>query len=585
MPLFTNDTFTDTTGTLLENHTGSTGATWTKNPAFSTGSAVITNANRIRGGATNGIYYASGTPASADYDVEADLFVASVAGAAGLLGRENTAAGTYYLLDYETGSTAWKLYAIVNGSTAASTSFSQTLTVGQTYHVRLAMRGSSITGYVNGTAVVSLTDSNITAAGKAGVYFGQADTDSTGFHLDTLTAATPNVITPSDTNLLLSPYNWFTDGVGAMQSNNARASSTLARSNTPGAYAKLNFTASSAGYATLLLDTSSLSGITAANCPTLLVSLDGQAFTTPLLAYATGTTRLTISTNLSPGSHTLSIIFRGVNLSSTSSMGDRWTTPASCVTITGIELDGKGSASAAPTIRSKRLLVYGDSITEGADAVGSANANADQDASQTYAQLLGVALNAEVGIVGFSAQGYTVAGYGNIPKLYDTATPSNSSFDKFYAGITRLISGKLSPAPDFIAILMGKNDVGSSDASVTNSVSALITAIRTAAPLAQIFVIIPFDGTKRSAVSAGVTNANDPNTHLIDLGTNIQPTLATGGVYTNDSIHPNVRGHAQFSALLASSLQSTLNSPGPISTSTGYFAGGSVLLTAGVFQT
>jgi len=282
--LFTSDIFTDTPGVLLENHTGATGATWTKNPAFSTGSSVITAADRLRGAASNGIYYASGTPTSADYDVEADFYVASIAGAAGLLGRQSTSAATYYLFDYETGSGSWKLYSVVNGSVITSASFAQTLTAGQTYHLRLAMRGSFITGYVNGTAVVSLTDSSITSAGRAGVYFGEADTDSTGYHLDNLTAATPNVIAPADTNLLLSPYNWYTDGAGAMQSNNARAASTLCKSNTPGAYARLNFTAASAGYATLLFDTSSLNGITAANCPTVLVSLDGQAYTAQLLA-------------------------------------------------------------------------------------------------------------------------------------------------------------------------------------------------------------------------------------------------------------------------------------------------------------
>jgi len=300
--------------------------------------------------------------------------------------------------------------------------------------------------------------------------------------------------------------------------------------------------------------------------------------------YATGTTRLALSTNLSSGPHTLTIYFRGVNLSSTSSAGDRWTTPASCVTITGIELDGKGSASAAPNARSKRLLVYGDSITEGADAVGSSNANADQDASQTFAQFLGLALNAEVGVVGFAGQGYTVGGYGNVPILYNTGTPSNSAYDKFYSGTSRLISGLYAPAPDYVAILMGKNDGAASDASVTSSVSALIAAIRAAAPLTQIFVMITFDGTKRSAVSAGVSNANDPDTHLIDLGTVIEPTLTTGGVNTNDATHPNVRGHAVFASMLESAIQSVIGGATSTLASTGNFDGGSVLLTAGTFN-
>src|SRR5579884_327849 len=216
MAAFTTDTFTDTAGTLLENHTGETGATWTKNPSFGTGSAAISNANRLRGNATNGIYYSSGTPAAADYDVEADLVVQSATSATGIAGRMSVSAATYYLFDYESASGQWKLYTVVNGATQNTTTFTQALTNGQTYHLRLALRGSQITCYVNGAQVIQITDTNITAAGKPGVYFGAATTDTTGYHLDNFNAAPTATVAVTDANVFFSPYNWYSDGGGSL---------------------------------------------------------------------------------------------------------------------------------------------------------------------------------------------------------------------------------------------------------------------------------------------------------------------------------------------------------------------------------
>jgi lysophospholipase L1-like esterase len=585
MSIFTNDSFTGTAGTLLENHTGETGATWTRNSAFASGSAAITAAGRLRGNiAANSIYYESATPASADYDVEADLYLASTAASCGILGRASTSAATYYLLDYES-SGNWNLYTVVNGTTSNQHSFSQTLTVGQTYHIRLSMRGSLISCYVNGSLIIQITDTNISTAGRASVFFSAADTDSTGSHLDNFTGSIPATVGVTDPNVFFSPCNWRSDGAGPMLANNINTSSTYAQTNNPGAYLKFSLTAASAGVATLLLDTTPLNGITAANCPTLAISVDGAAFTTPLLAYATGTTRLLLAGNLSAGAHTVAIFFRSVTLSSSLAMGDRWNTPASAVKITGLELDGKGSATAAQTLHAKRMLVFGDSITEGADAVGSNNANADQDATQTYAQLLAVGLDAEVGVIGFSSQGWTVAGYGNVPKFYDTATPSNSTFDKYWAATSRVSSGTFAPALDFLVVIHGTNDAaqGASDAAVTSAVSAWLPAVRADAPSANIFVVIPFDGGKRAAIVSGVAAIIDPKLHLIDLGTAIQPTLAAGGAYTNDALHPNVRGHAVFASMLINQIRQALNPAGPFVASTGEFLGSSVELTDGGF--
>ena len=57
MTTFAQDAFTDTDNTLLENHTGETGATWTKHGLTGTGSAQITNANRLQNGTANSVIY------------------------------------------------------------------------------------------------------------------------------------------------------------------------------------------------------------------------------------------------------------------------------------------------------------------------------------------------------------------------------------------------------------------------------------------------------------------------------------------------------------------------------------------------
>lgn len=568
MSLLTQDTFTDTAGTLLENHAGETGATWTKNPAFTSGSAAITAAGRLRGNATSAVYYASGVPASADYDVEADLYVASQLNNAGVIGRMSTTAVTYYLFDYQNGGT-FNLYAVVNGATVNTYTASLALAVGQTCHMRLSMRGSRITCHVDDAAVIDVTDASISAAGRPGLFQGVQTDDSTGYQLDNFTVAPPLVVPVTDGNLFFSPYNWSSDGGGAMQANHVNAGSTYARTANPGAYLKFALNAAASGAATLLLDTSSLNGITAANGPTLAVSLDGRAFATPLLAYAAGASRLLLSANLAAGAHTVELYFRSVALSSDMAMGDRWNTPACAVKITGLELDGKGSATAAPAVRSRRMLAFGDSITEGADAVGSANANADQDATQTYAQLLAIATDAEVGVVGFSGQGWTAAGYGNVPRFFDPAAPASAAFDKYAAGASRLAGGRLAPPPDEVLVAHGRNDAAATDAEVSAAVAGWIPAVRADAPAARIAVVVPPDGSRRSAIAAGVASAADPNTTLLDPGPLFAGTVAPNGLNTNDGIHPSARGHARLAALLLR------QSPAPTS----------VTLTEGTFET
>jgi hypothetical protein len=196
--LSVSDSFAGTAGTNLQSHAGEIGATWTRH-ILSASDAQFTAAGRIfKAGATtnSAVYYASAVPASADYTVEADVFVASVVAsdAAGIMGRLDPAAGiataTYYLARYEISTQRWVLYRSISGAIVnIGWSPVQVLAAGSTYRVSLSMTGSTIRVLVDGVAQVSVTNTDVTVAGRAGfaLGFGGSNTtvtNTTGLHLD-----------------------------------------------------------------------------------------------------------------------------------------------------------------------------------------------------------------------------------------------------------------------------------------------------------------------------------------------------------------------------------------------------------------
>lgn len=197
MATFVTDTFTDASGTAITAHVGELGATWAYNTA-NAASFVISDANRCRPNSTgNGYAYASGTPASADYDVTAVVRKFSSVGTAtniGLVARSSTGAATFYYAQYNDGAAQWQLGKLVSGgNTALGTGFSQALTLNTDYTLTLRVQGSSISLYVDGVLRVGpATDSTITAAGRAGIKCGGNTTtasNTTGYHLDTFGVA------------------------------------------------------------------------------------------------------------------------------------------------------------------------------------------------------------------------------------------------------------------------------------------------------------------------------------------------------------------------------------------------------------
>ena len=191
---FVCDTFTDTADTTLASHTGETGATWTAHPSSAV-TSNITDANRLRMTASEDTggsdYYASGSPASADYEVEGVLYVKSVINESGVLGRVDSTTTTWYEAMYLAPSTEWRLLSRVNGTPTTNLgTFTQVLSTETAYTVTLRMVGSAISLWVDGVERVSATNTDVTAAGKAGIrYWGTGTPSNTaGLHLDSITA-------------------------------------------------------------------------------------------------------------------------------------------------------------------------------------------------------------------------------------------------------------------------------------------------------------------------------------------------------------------------------------------------------------
>jgi hypothetical protein len=82
----------------------------------------------------------------------------------------------------------WRVSA--GGFTQLGSTVAQTLTNNQTYVLKLEMIGTAIKVYVDGSQIISVTDSGITQVGKAGIrMFGStSQSDTVGIHIDNYSA-------------------------------------------------------------------------------------------------------------------------------------------------------------------------------------------------------------------------------------------------------------------------------------------------------------------------------------------------------------------------------------------------------------
>jgi hypothetical protein len=174
---FLSDDFTEGGGNVtLDTHTVTPGpgGTWVEHGSYAD-DCSISGANDwiiAPAGADFCVYYNDASPTNANYSVEGSVFVQSNVSSTypGVAGRVATGANTMYRVYYDTTDGRWELYKVVAGSiTALGTPYSQALTDSQTYVVKLEMNGTAIKVYIDAVERISVTDTDIAAAGKAAV--------------------------------------------------------------------------------------------------------------------------------------------------------------------------------------------------------------------------------------------------------------------------------------------------------------------------------------------------------------------------------------------------------------------------------
>jgi lysophospholipase L1-like esterase len=351
-----------------------------------------------------------------------------------------------------------------------------------------------------------------------------------------------------DVRVALAPYVWKRTGTG----ETARAEATM-----PGAYLKLDFMRSST--LGLLVDGTANSNCVVSCMPAVDYSVDDGPFNTIQLSLTGRVYVLPLARELDVSKqHHAEFFFRAGYL-----VPDRWTEATHHLRIAGVELDAGGTLM-PPSIRAKRAIAFGDSITEGVNVDGTVPYYSNlfmNNARGTWFPIVCAALGCEYGQLGTGGQGMVRTNV-QIPPLPQT-------WDHYDAATSRLTNGLLQPEPDYVFCEMGTNDFEERDKKrrhmdITIDYINWLIAVRKSCPNANIFCITPPLGWHASEVEAAVkvrTAAGDRNVHLIDTAPLIAGFKTDEGATTlaGDGVHPSQYGNAMLGALIAVETQKVLN--------------------------
>lgn len=185
---FVTDTFIESgvsSTVTLGSHTGELGATWTFHPSYSASTFIDANTDRVYPAGDPQAYFASGVPPSTTQTVCVEINVLSdVSANIGPCARMDQTANTMYCARYNSG-TAYDLRKIIAGTaTTLATSTNQLISVGSFKTLCVVTNGTTISMTVNGTSEGSVTDADISSAGRTGFRAAGAVSSSTGYHLD-----------------------------------------------------------------------------------------------------------------------------------------------------------------------------------------------------------------------------------------------------------------------------------------------------------------------------------------------------------------------------------------------------------------
>lgn len=283
----------------------------------------------------------------------------------------------------------------------------------------------------------------------------------------------------------------------------------------------------------------------------------------------------------SRGSHTLVVYTRN------SPQRDRWN-GANAFTVSGLSVDDGARALPASPAR-PWVLMIGDSITEGIQAD-----NGRDSALSDYAFLVGQGLVAAGYDYGVSACGYSGwirpgdAG-GDVPAFYAVRdgiyAGTASRWDKIDARTSLLDTrghlsgwGRVGQEPAAILVNYATNEVlsGASLADMRVSVAHCLAALRSAAPKAQLLILVPpglystriystgpvaVRALKDGVAAYRAAHLSDKRVSVIDLGPSVANALASP-VY-GGGVHPNAAGHAFLAPCVLQAVLSLLERSRP----------------------
>lgn len=412
---------------------------------------------------------------------------------------------------------------------------------------------SGVTGLtITNVSVTSDTSATLTLT--TGSATGTATlTDAT--YPATATANVVKLIALNDTNVALTPFNWRINGA------------LWAEANYAGAGMRFAFTTSGIAPLQLFYDPAPniANGLGAGNYPVLAFSIDGGPWQRAQVGPNVGGV-LTLAATLAAGTHLVDI--RVQNLISSTSDTGRFNPSATKLRVLGLRVDPSATLSAAPR-RAKTLLALGDSITAGANAAGSGDVLGvySSDADLTYARAIADTLGAELGSIGLPGQTWNV-GTTRLPALYKTGATPPDTYSYYEAGVSRLVGGKFSPAPDYLTINMGTND---GPGIPSSEIVATLTDLRAMCSAATVIgVIIPFGRSQATNITTGFNAyraaTGDPNAYLVDCGNDIankewidnsSPAFNATRA-TPDGLHPLAQYGLAFGARAAALLASQI---------------------------
>lgn len=321
--------------------------------------------------------------------------------------------------------------------------------------------------------------------------------DSTGLYTANLSVNTSTAIAMDNAALIYSPYNWV-------------VTSGTASTVCSGAYFRTIFSGTSVALATNTANNG-------APYSQLWARIDNDSWIQ--LTLSAGNPVLSIATGLQNRNHLVEVIVK-----STSETLTRWiSTSSTMVTITGIVLDA-GASVTAPARRTKNILVFGDSITEGVRAKNNTATN-DTDRNDVlgdYSYALTTAVDAEVGIVGFGGSGINQSGSGGYPAL-------TSAYNFISYGVAR----SFSPAPDLVVYLEGQND----STNITGGFETVVQGILAAAPYSKHLLLSPLSQNRSSDIQAAVLALANPNVIFQDTTGWFNSSNSSDGLHPYDFEH------------------------------------------------